>query len=269
MSDSADGRLRPDDSSIALHQRVRAARSQIWAACGELSGLAAWQADEAAGELRVGGAVTLAWPALGLSVLLEVVELEQERKLTLRNADTLVEVEIDDELVTLTHDGVAAGDDRAGLESSWQMALALLAHHCEQHAERRRRVRWLIGATRCSAAAAHAFFTDPQALTSWFTRRGAIGEAGSELALELADGAPLTGRVLANVPGHDVAISWQEDAQSVLCMRTLPMPVDPAQRLVALCWSRWNDAPAPAQRLEELEAAHQRLLRALDRRTWA
>jgi uncharacterized protein YndB with AHSA1/START domain len=268
MSDSADGRFRPDQSSIALLQRVRAPRPRIWAALSQPQGLAAWQADEAAGELRVGGAITLGWPALGLSVMLDVVRVEPEQRLILRNGQALVDTVIGDQLVTLTHSGLAHGDDHAGLESSWRVALALLAHHCERPADEQRRVHWLIGATRCSAAAAHVFFTDSAALASWLTRRGQIGETGSELALELADGTPLSGHVLANVPGHDLAVSWQEDGQSVLCMRTLPVSADPGQRLVALCWSRWGDAPMPEPRLEALEAAHVRLLRALDRRTW-
>jgi hypothetical protein len=268
MSDSTDGRFRPNGSCILLKQPVRAPRGLIWATCSEPRGLSAWQADVASGQLEPGGTITLGWPALGLSVMLEVVELEPERRIALKNGDALVEIAIDEELVTLVHGGLAKSDDRAGLESSWRMALALLAHHCERHAGGRRRVHWLIGPTRCSAAAAHAFFTDASALASWLTRRGEIGETSSELRLELWSGAPLTGRVLANVPGHDVAISWSEDDGSVLCMRTLPVPADPAERLVALCWSRWGEEAAPEHRIEELEEAHRRLLRALDRRTW-
>jgi hypothetical protein len=240
----------------------------IWSACSELRGIAAWQADTAEGVIELGKALTLGWPALGASVVLEVVELEPERRIAMQNGDARVEIVLDDELVTLLHSGLDESDDLPGLAASWQVALALLAHYCENHTGQRRAVHWFIGPTRCSAAAAYAFFTDEVALASWLTRRGAVPAVGHDLTLELASGAPLSGRVLANVADHDVAISWQEDDHSVLCMRSLPVAHNPAERLVALSWSRWTDSPAAEDRLEELGGAHLRLLRALDRRTW-
>jgi hypothetical protein len=80
--------------------------------------------------------------------------------------------------------------------------------------------------------------------------------------LELAWQEPLTGTVLANTPGRDVAISWQERGQSVLALRTLPSASSPGERVLALSWSRWND-DAGSQTSRQLGLALGRLQRAL------
>jgi hypothetical protein len=209
----------------------------------------------------------LSWPALGASVLLEVGAVDAPRRVVFRNGDTSVAMSIEDDRVELTHSGLTPSDDQDALEASWRVALALLAHYCERHPGRPRNVHWLVGRTRCSAEAAHAFFTDEGALASWLTRRGSIPATASSFALELGSGAALSGRVLANVAGHDVAISWTEEDESALVLRTLPA-AEEGERIVALAWSRWTAGAPAAERFEELEAAHARLLRALDRRLW-
>jgi hypothetical protein len=75
----------------------------------------------------------------------------------------------------------------------------------------------------------------------------------------------MSGRVLAATAGRDVAISWHEEADSVLCMRTLPSRRHPEERLIVLYWSRWTDAPAPDATLLELNAALDRLVHLLSR----
>jgi uncharacterized protein YndB with AHSA1/START domain len=265
---SSDGRFRLQRTlRVTLEQSVRAPRDRLWRACAHVDGLQAWQADAVHGAIGLGASVTLSWPSLGVSVPLDVVELEEPSRIVFRNGDARVELGIGEESVRLVHSGLAATDDLGGLEASWRVALALLAHSCERHPERRRSVRWWLGPTRCSAEAAYQFFTDEGALQRWLTRRGSVAQSGAPLALELGSGAPLSGRVLANAPGRDVALSWAEDGDSALVLRTLPA-ADAGERIVALCWSRWTTDPPTAERAEELGAAHGRLLAALDRRGW-
>jgi uncharacterized protein YndB with AHSA1/START domain len=267
---SSDERFRCGESGvIEIKTRVRAPSAVIWHACASAQGLAGWQADQVEGELERGNVVELAWPALGASILLEVIEIEAPRRLVMQNGDARVELVIGNEQVTLSHSGFARSDDAPGIAASWQLALGLLAHFCERHPRQPRRVHWFIGPTFCTAGAAHAFFTDAGALSSWLTRSGSVSEPGSPLELELGSGARISGRVLTNVPGHDVAFSWDEDDASAVCLRTLPVAAEPEQRLVALSWSRWTASPPPPDRLQELEAAHARLLKALDRRLWS
>ena len=266
---SSSGRFRPDrTTSIELVQPVRAERSLIWHACAEARGLAGWQADVAEGELDEGAIVTLSWPVIGASAALEIVELDPLKRIVLRNGDARVTLSVSEGQVELVHSGLAESDDLDGLEASWKVALALLSHFCERHPGKLRQVEWIVGRTRCSTEAAHTFFTDEGALSSWLTRRGAIPGAGQPFALELASGAPFTGTVLANCPGRDVCLSWAETGSSALVLRTLPTQ-DPAERVIALSWSRWTAAPPPRERLEELESAHARLLEVLDQGRWS
>jgi uncharacterized protein YndB with AHSA1/START domain len=267
---SSDERFRSGGiDRIELDVRVNAVPAVVWAACASARGLAGWQADRVEGELERGKVVELSWPALGASILLDIVDVQAPRRIVMQNGQSQVELAVGEQGVTLVHSGIARSDDVAGIAASWQIALGLLAHFCERHTDQPRSVHWFIGPTYCTAGAAHAFFTDAGALSSWLTRRGGISDTGSALELELRSGARLSGRVLANVPGHDVAFSWDEDEASALCLRTLPVAGEPEQRLVALSWSRWTSSPPPSARLEELEAAHARLLRAVDRRGWA
>jgi hypothetical protein len=143
----------------------------------------------------------------------------------------------------LAQDGLLAGDDIEGIESSWRVSLGMLAHHLDHHDGRRRHVRWFVRPTRTNAATAHLFFTEPAALRTWLTRGGSIGPAASSARLRLSWGETLSGRVLANSPGRDVAVSWSERDQSVLVLRTLPSPRSASERMVALAWSHWDTPP--------------------------
>lgn len=263
---SANEKLRPDH--IRIEQRVDASRPVLWNACAAPLGLAGWQADSVEGDVRPGGRLTLSWPTLGASVLLDVVEVEPQERIELENGDARLAMRVDEKRITLTHIGLGPTDDVAGMEASWRIALSTCAHFCERHPSRSRSVHWFLGSTHTSAAAAYAFFTDAAALATWLCARGGVPAEGARHELELQSGRRLSGRVLANVSGHDVALTWDEDEASVLCMRTLPSPND-GERLVALCWSRWSESPPDAGALGELEAAHERLMRVLDQRLWA
>jgi uncharacterized protein YndB with AHSA1/START domain len=208
--------------------------------------------------------VELRWPALGVSLPLEVREVEPERRIVLAAGRSRVVVELAPGQVTLRQDGVAEGDEADGVLSSWRLSLSLLAHYCEKHADARRSVRWLLRPARTSTATAHVFFTEGSALASWLGRGGSFETVGSSFELGLAWGEPMTGRVLSCTPGRDVSVSWDEDESSVLCLRTLPRPFSDQERLIVLAWSRWSTTSPSRERLEALDAAHHRLVRVLD-----
>jgi hypothetical protein len=161
------------------------------------------------------------------------------------------------------HSGIGSGDEMDGVASSWRLSLGILAHYCERQLVPRRHVRWLARPARTSTETAHVFFTDADALGSWLGQGGPIGAAGTHYDVDLGSGEHMTGKVLANTQGRDVAITWEEDGGSVLCLRTLPRPRSPGERLVVLSWSRWGDTAPPRSVLERLDAAHHRLSRAL------
>lgn len=246
---------------IRLERSIAAPVDAAWEACATPRGIARWQADEVAGTVERGSSLVLRWPKLGARVDLDVVDIEPRRRLVLKSGDAVLALDLVPGSIRLEHAGLAPGDELEGVTSSWRLSLALLAQSLEHHRGRDRHVTWLVRRATTSAAAVHAFFTDGSALGSWLARRGSVGPEGTRYALELTSGAPMSGRVLSNTPGRDVALEWNEQDGSVLVMRSLPSPVDPEERVIALCWSRWSaERPAPPP-TGELEAALDRLAR--------
>jgi uncharacterized protein YndB with AHSA1/START domain len=253
----------PTMHELQLTQTIDAPVERVWQACASLRGLSAWQADEASGTLEAGKTIELGWPALGVQLELEVEALSERERIVLAADHARLELLLAPGRVTLIHSGVGSGDELEGVASSWRMSLSILAHYCERHFGHRRFVRWLTRPAPTSAETAHVFFTDESALGNWLGRGGGIGDVGSSFSIELGGNDQLSGRVIANTPGRDVAVTWEEDAGSVLCFRTLPLPRTLGQRLIVLSWSRWSDEAPEESRLEKLDAAHHRLTRAL------
>jgi len=172
-------------------------------------------------------------------------------------------LDVDDGEVRLAHSGFSESDELEGVASSWRMSLGILAHYCEEHPDRERRVHWLVEPVNAGAETAHVFFSESTALASWLGTGPTLGASGTRYALELTNGARMSGRIVANSPGRDVALVWEEDDRSVICLRTLPRPFTKPERLVVLSWSRWVDEPPPPERFEFLKTAHARLTHAL------
>jgi uncharacterized protein YndB with AHSA1/START domain len=249
--------------SIRIVQRVEAPLDLVWNACADARGLARWQADEVEGDVAPDSTLVMRWPDLRAELRVRVVELAEGRAVAFQAGDSLVRLELEPGSLSLTHSGLGSEDEARGSTSSWRAALAILAHGLARHPERDRRVHRRLQRARTRAETAHVFFTDRAALGAWLTRDGRVGATGETVALRLADGATLTGRVLSNEPGRDVALSWSEDDDSVLTLRTLP-GVEGGERLIALGWSRWTERSAPDARLTQFEAALERLARMLE-----
>lgn len=224
---------------IRLTQLVVATREQIWRACSEASGLANWQADEVKGKARLGGRLELTWAALGAEVELEVSEWVRGERIAFEQENGRVTLELGDQTVTLTHEGFDPAQDIAGLTSAWCIALAQLAHSVERHPGRSRRVHWLTKPMTTAPELVHLALTEPMLCQRWLTKRGHIRPAGAHFYLELFGGDTLSGRVLANSPGRDIALSCREAAEATLAIRTFPLG-SPEQRLVTYCWSQWG-----------------------------
>lgn len=246
-------------NSIEVVLRIDAPRVRLWAALTQATHLEHWQADLAKGDLER-GRMRLAWPALGVETELFVVEQEPERRLVLASGRSSVTFELEPEALRVTHDGLDDDDERDGVKSSWLVALRVLDHYVTNHFGKPRSVHWSVTSAPCTAAAVHVFYSDQHALNAWLTRSGSgIGQADSRCALTLHWGAPLSGRVLANTPGRDLAVTWEQQNDSVLVLRTLPSPTAASERILALCWSHWEceQRDEPAQR--HFEAALARL----------
>jgi hypothetical protein len=225
-----------------------------------------WQADVVSGDAVTAKAITLRWPALKLSVELEVREVVPKERVVLVVGPSRLTLEIEPGVVRLTHDGLRSADEEDGMRSAWRTSLGLLAHGLSKHPGRERRVRWITRLATTTPELTHVYFTDPFAMNQWLTRTGSVGQEGSSIALTLLSGESLSGEVFANTPDRDVAYTWQEQLDSYLVFRTFPSPRDPDQRLLAIAWSRWHPEPFPEATVRFLESALERLARTLERR---
>jgi uncharacterized protein YndB with AHSA1/START domain len=244
---------------IRLVRSVRATRAELWQACSTPSGLEGWYADRVTGALNRGGSVRLEWPELGAGVDLDVAELVPNERLVFRNGDSRVAIDVADGKVSLAHEGLADDDDLEGFRSSWHVALAVLTHALEAHPGAGRRTRWAARPARTTAGIAHLCFTEPEALRSWLAEDAIIGAEGERYSLTLGSGERMSGRVLVRSGGRDVALTWEEQHDSVVVLRTLPSPKSDRERVVAACWSKWGPT-SPGERAVENE-----LRRALER----
>jgi uncharacterized protein YndB with AHSA1/START domain len=225
-----------------------------------------WQADVVFGDAATAESITLSWPALKLSVELEVEEVVPNERVVLVVGPSRLTMEVEPGVVRLTHEGMRSDDEEDGMRSAWRTSLGLLAHGLSKHPERERRVHWITRHAKTTPELSHVYFTDPAAMSQWLTQTGSVGQEGSSLALKLMTEEPITGEVFANTPNRDVAFTWQEQQDSYIVMRTFPSPRDPDERLLAICWSRWLPGPFPESEARFFEAALGRLAQILERR---
>lgn len=245
---------------IHLKRKMAAPPRAVWKALALPEGLARWQADGATGAATPGGSFELHWPTLGASIELQVVDAIPDERLLLRAGESELEMCIDDGSITLTHTGLESDDQADGMTSAWHISLAQLGHYLSHHDGRDRDVQWFLRRVKTQPSTAHAFFTMKEALGAWLCTDGSIGEEGSRFGLKLVGGRTISGRVLAHTPGRDIALSWEEDGQSVITLRTLPSPFATDERLVALVWSRWGKGEANFEEIcTYFEAAIDRL----------
>jgi uncharacterized protein YndB with AHSA1/START domain len=255
--------------SVIVEQAILAPAERIWRACSSMQGLRAWQADEVEGRVTEGAELVLGWPALGVRVHLGVERVDELRRIVLSSEDARLELAIAQGRVLLTHSADFDDDECAGTLSSWRLSLATLAHYVEHHDGEARTVHWAISPAKASIEDAHAFFTLSGAQSGWLTRSSqgtGIGEQGSEVALDLIWGNPLTGRVLSHTPPRDALVSWRETNHSLLALRTLPSPNAAQERLLIATWSSWGLGEQAARIAESLGAAVSRLSRILNNR---
>jgi uncharacterized protein YndB with AHSA1/START domain len=252
--------------NVHISQEVPATAARIFQACSDPEHISRWQADEASGTSGPGGRLRLRWPVLGTHVDLTVTESVAPERLVVRSGATEVSFEVEPGRLTLTQLGIGSEDEAEGVASAWRLSLSILSHYLAHHDGHQRTVEWVLRPVSTTPGAAHVFFSDRIALDAWLTRGSTgIGEVGSPYSQRLASGIQMSGQVLANTPGRDVALSWVEQENSVLSLRTLPSPLHADERMLVVSWSRWSETPLPVTVVKELGDALDRLVRILSR----
>ena len=250
---------------ITVRRSVSASRDRLWQECATARGLTRWQADAVVGDATRGSVLTLSWPAMGLSVRVHVAQLIPDKCVVYEVGSSRLTIEVDDGEVTLTHEGLRSEDEEDGMVSAWRTALGVLDHGLNCHPDRPRHVRWFLQPVNTTPGFAHVFFTDAAALAQWLTHSGGVPEEGGACNLVFAWGESLTGRVLANTPERDIALTWPEQSDSCLVLRTFPSPRSPDERLLAVSWSRYGNAEFSEHSAQGLQVALERLGRVLSR----
>ncbi len=239
--------------------RIRATPKQVWNAWAQPEHIAGWFADRAEGEPLVGSTITHFFDKLGLALPHEVIEATPGERLVLEGVgpggipfvqEIRVRADGGHTVLELVHSGFGNDadfdDEYEGIDSGWQLALAQLAHYLERYYGNARTNYFALAPARFTWDQLAPRFRDAVGLAEWLTATGAIGDAGDPVALQLAHGAPLTGRVLAR-SSREVSVSWAE-IDGALELKAFPM--GPDRRVVALRASSWSDAPRPVADME-------------------
>lgn len=265
--------------------RTRATVEQAWSAWAEPEIIAQWFADRAHGEAVEGGTLTHVFETFGMEVEHRVVEVVPGERLVLEAVGPSgvpfrqqIHVRRDGgtTLVDLVHSGFGDdapwGDEFEGIDSGWTMALAVLRHYLEHHYGRPRHQAFAMRPVSTGAPAPapsdasagapsfDALFRSAEGLGRWLTRAGAVGEVGEAVALELREGGPLHGQVLAWT-GREVALSWAEQ-EGTLELKSFPF--GRMGLMIALRASSWSASPPDRAAMERwMQAALDRLAPAL------
>lgn len=249
-------------AQIEIERTILAPVPLLWHYLSTAEGLSLWHADEVTGDIESRRFV-IGWPNLGARMELKVESYDPLRQITLRAGQSRVVLSLSHGGVHLVHSGLEEDDDLLGFESSWALALALLEHCAVKHGKTKRYVSWFFETIEVPSELAHYYFSTQVGLSRWLgDPKGDLGPVGSDISLAL-DGAVLRGKVLSHVEGRDLALSWQEEGESVLVLRTLPAAM--GGRTLAVSFSSYGQ-PAPPKTLARLSQATLRLREAVTQR---
>jgi uncharacterized protein YndB with AHSA1/START domain len=241
---------------IEIERTIAAPPGALWTYLSTAKGLSTWHADEVRGELA-SGEFLARYPSLGAELKLKVHAVDAGTQITLGAGPSRVEIRLEaagdmGSRVQITHRGLDDDDDLDGFRASWALALGLLDLSATRHAGKTRSVRWFFGRARVPAALVHYYFSSQMGLAEWLgSSSGDLGHRGSRVRLRLEGDLELTGEVLCHEPGRDVCISWREQNDAALILRTLPG--EPDVRQLAISVSSFDEpklAPLAATALE-------------------
>ncbi|MBN2191800.1 MAG: SRPBCC domain-containing protein [Polyangiaceae bacterium] len=248
-------------AAVRVTRRMVASRAALWRALSTPQGLATWQADEVDGEFVPGRTLTLRYRVLGASISLEVVAVEDGRRVVLAAGPAQLEMRVGEGEVTIEHSGLTPGDEADGTRSSWRVSLATLAESVERYPGRPRFVAASAAFVRAPPEVCYVYFADPTALGRWLFHGAVFGPPGVSVPVKFAWGSAATIRIIASTPGRDVALAWDEGA-AVIALRTLPSPRDSDERIALVSASCWGH-PLSVEAASGLRAALGRLERLL------
>jgi uncharacterized protein YndB with AHSA1/START domain len=273
MSEKASQAIEHRGKKMDITISTSASPDQVYQAWADPEKISHWFTDKAEGQAEVGGTVTWIFDKFNYRMPYEVIAAESGRRFAIRwvpppgRPPAVVEVTIEKQegatIVCLVNSGFLEGaewqDEYEGVNSGWQMALAILKHYLENY----------YGSPRSSFLAMRpASFTNEQllpfhrtadGLAAWLTTSGGFNAVGDSFQLALRGGGTINGQVLAFTK-TETQLSWTE-VRGVLGLKAFKMG---PQKMLAVHGSGWGMPPERAKELEQqMERALESLAQAL------
>jgi hypothetical protein len=141
-------------------------------------------------------------------------------------------------------EGAEWEDEYDGVNSGWEMALAVLKHYLENYFGRPRYHALVMLPAEYTASQLRPFYRQERNLAMWLSRAGGIRDPGTRYELELMDGDKMSGEVLADT-GTEVQLSWTE-IEGAVALKAFSMG---SQKMLCLDVLTWGGK----DRLDEIE----------------
>lgn len=232
---------------------------QVWEAWADPQKLPQWFTDGAEGEAKAGGSMTWIFDKFDYRFTYEILEARPEERLVLTatppgRSPVLLEIDIEQAggrtVLKLVQSGFGKGaewdDEYQGVNSGWEMALAVLRHYLENYFGRSRHHALVVLPAEYTSPQLRPFYREERSLAKWLTRDGGIGEPGTRYELTLMNGDKLAGEVLADT-GTEVQLSWPE-IEGAVALKAFSMG---PQQMLCIDVLTWGGKV----RLDEIEQA--------------
>lgn len=231
---------------------------QAWEAWADPQKVAQWFVDRASGEARPGDTMVWEFEKFGIKMPYQVLEAVPGERLVFEfpspgGPSGIIEISIrqDGGKTTLTfvnsgfREDAAWDEEYEGMDSGWQMSLAMLKIYVEAYFGQAKRTLLLVRPANFEYASVAPFYAER--LSDWLTDEGTLGQVGERADLTFADGSRLSGYVLCRT-GREVLVSWPE-MQGCLELKTFGG--GPGKRSLAIRVTSWEMEEANGRALEE------------------
>ena len=258
---------------MELSITTTASPQQVYDAWADPEKIAHWFTDKAEGKAEVGATMTWIFDKFNYRIPYEVIAAEPGKRFAIRwtpppgRPPGVLEVTIEarggSTIVRLVNSGFLEGaewqNEFDGVDSGWQMALAVLKHYLENYFGKQRSSFLAMRPAVYVNEELLPFQRTADGLARWLTTTGSIGAVGDSVALALRGGGTVNGKVLA-LTKSETEFSWTEE-RAILGLKAFPMG---PQKMIGVHGCGWGMSPERAKQLEQqMERALESLAQAL------
>jgi uncharacterized protein YndB with AHSA1/START domain len=274
MSEKPTKAIEHAGRKMELSITTTASPQQVYEAWADPEKIAHWFTDKAEGKAEVGATMTWIFDKSNYRIPYEVIAAEPGKRFAIRwtpppgRPPGVLEVTIEatggSTIVRLVNSGFLKGaewqNEFDGVDSGWQMALAILKHYLENYFGRPRSSFLAMRPAAYSKEQLLPFQRTADGLSKWLTTTGSVGAVGDSIALALRSGGTINGKVLA-LTKSETEFSWTEE-RAILGLKSFHMG---PQKMIAVHGCGWGMTPARAKELEQqMERALESLAQVLE-----